>query len=89
MKIFEIIEPYEYIGDCRSTVDVDNMWDTTEMAQIIENSQQVPVKSILPFIPREFREQVMAHPNQFEAGKYQNLIWLYDVNTDIHHFFEK
>lgn len=28
---------YEYFGDCKNTVDVDGMWDATEMSQWIYN----------------------------------------------------
>ena len=80
---------YEYIGDCRDTVDELEMWDATEMAQTIENSNLIDPQTIIPFINDYFGEKISANPNNFEAGEFQNIVWIYDLTIDIHYFFGK
>ena len=49
-ELYEGFPPYShyrYFGDCRNTVDVDCMWDATEMLNFIQSCQLVPTKYIL------------------------------------------
>jgi len=89
MNWYKQANQYEYIGDCRDTVDQLGMWDATQMAQLVENSSSLSPQKLIPFIDSFFGNQIMESPDNFEAGEYQSIIWFYNIETDIHYFFRK
>jgi len=84
---------YEYIGNCKDTVDILGIWDATEMAQMIdENNEDVKpwnIKEIIPFVPSQQKIQILQNPSNFECEKNisENIVWIYDINKDIHYFY--
>jgi len=82
-----------YVGDCRTIIDNDILFsDATEMAQVIENSKQIPYEEFINSInfkniPRLLMLNFRKHPNKFVFGKYGKLLWAHQVNNDIHYFF--
>ena len=80
---------YEYLGTCISTVDDSCIWDATEMAQLIENSDSFDIEGIYPFLSDELKQKVKNNPSSIESGINENIVWIYDVKSDIHYFYIK
>jgi hypothetical protein len=74
---------YTYLGDCKSTVDVDKMWDATQMAQLIEESEPLDFEGIKAIIP------TVTGP--FDGGFHvaTGIYWVYDREADTHYFYVK
>jgi hypothetical protein len=89
MNWYKQATSYEYIGDCRDTVDTLKIWDATQMAQLIENSSPLNPQGIMEIVGENFSQQIMQNPSIFEAGEYQSIVWLYNTEIDIHYFFRK
>ena len=88
-KLYEsIITKYQYIGTCISTVDDLCMWDATEMAQLIDNSEPFDIGNILPFVNQELKNKIYDTPSNFDCGKLKNIAWIYDFDDDMHYFYE-
>lgn len=78
---------YEYLGTCISTVDDSCIWDATEMAQIIENSQPFDIEGIYSHLPDELKQKVK--DNKIKTGINGDIVWVYDTTKDIHYFYRK
>ena len=72
-----------YLGDCRS-IDI---WDATEMAQIIENSKPITAKQFTSLTNKSYDSKGYY---SWEYGKNDDkgVVWAYDLNEDIHYFYE-
>jgi len=82
-------ENYEYLGTCISTVDDSCMWDATEMAQLIENSDKFDIYGVYPFLSNELKQKVENNPSTIECGVNNDIVWVYDTIEDIHYFYKK
>ena len=71
-----------YLGDCRSMEDI---YDATEMAQIIENSTSITAKQFTNLTGKSYDNK---NYYSFEYGKNNHIVWAYDLNEDIHYFYE-
>ncbi len=94
-------EKFTYIGNCIDTVDTLNYWDATTMAQVVENedAESYDISKLLPFIkdktminkinnfPDNFECQICTADNCFMLNC--DIVWFYDIEEDIHYFFEK
>jgi len=88
-KYSQTIKKYQFIGTCISTVDDSCIWDATEMAQIIENSSSYDVMNILPFIDIKLKNSIIKNMQNFECGINNEIVWIYDINKDLHYFYEE
>ena len=77
-----------FIGDCRTILDEDSspFADATQMAQAIEDSQELDEKSIEKL--RDILGGRMLEFNLDNFGQHNNIAWAYDIDKDIHFFFE-
>jgi len=82
-------ENYQYLGTCISTVDDSCMWDATEMAQLIENSNKFDIYGVYPFLSNELKQKVENNPSTIECGINNDIVWVYDSTEDIHYFYKK
>lgn len=73
-----------YIGNCIDTVDDMCIWDATQMAQLIENSEPIRKDKISQLFPKEFLGDI----SLVEAGSFEDIYWIHDLEKDIHYFFE-
>jgi hypothetical protein len=93
MKIQNLFEAYtslNYIGTCATTVDDACLWDATEMAQMIENSEPADIRDVLKRISPDSKAMLNFDiHNITEAGNYNYIWWLYDDSNDTHYFFEE
>lgn len=94
MKNFKTFlkENLEYIGNCIDTVDELQLWDATEMEQMIENSEHIDFNKILSSLPQYFQKMFTKfNTNRLSAGinKEEGIVWIYDEAKDIHYFFKK
>lgn len=80
---------FEYLGTCISTVDDSCIWDATEMAQLIENSDSFDIEGIYPFLSDELKQKVKNNPSEIESGINDNIVWVYDNLNDIHYFYKR
>lgn len=92
---------YNYFGNCINTVDVDMMWNATEMSNVIYESKLLKDNKILDKINggdrkipmklikllKRFRIEDYEH---FVCGvnEYQRIMFIYSVDDDIHYFFD-
>ena len=76
-----IFKTLKYFGDCKNTVDVDHMWDATQMAQVIYDSSVLKLIDLknagIKFADgsRKIPKKML---NWFKASKNANK--LYDEN---------
>ena len=89
MNWYKMSQSYSYIGNCIDTVDSLRMWDATEMAQVIENSDSYNIKNLFPFIEESMKQRILKNPENFESGRYGTIVWFYDFEPDIHYFFRE
>lgn len=94
-----VIEKALFVGDCRTCCDDSNFpWanDATELAQIVENSERVEVADFLNKCQVETKDtlKIALRLNwanndnfTFSFGRYEDLFWMYDYDTDIHKFY--
>lgn len=80
---------YEYLGTCSSTVDISCIWDATQMAQLIENSEPLDVHKIIPFVSSGIRQKFEHSPDSFVGGTYRAIVWIHDLDQDIHYFYRR
>jgi len=81
---------YEYLGDCKSTVDCDRIWDATEMAQAVEKGVASAAGVILPQITdSQLGKDMVRFPDRFSVFTHGELLWVHDLEQDIHHFFRR
>jgi len=80
---------YKYLGTCISTIDDSCMWDATEMAQLIENSDGFDIYGIYPFLSNELKHKVENNPSAIKCGINNDIVWIYDSTEDIHYFYKK
>ena len=82
---------YEYLGDCISTVDEYDLWDATEMAYLIENSTPCDARQLMstPFVFDELKTKFKNDPDDFDCGINENIVWLHDLDDDIHYFYKR
>ena len=59
------------------------------MAQLIENSDSFDIEGIYPFLSDELKQKVKNNPSAIEYGINENIVWIYDVKSDIHYFYRK
>jgi hypothetical protein len=80
----------EYMGTCISTVDDSCIWDATEMAQVIEASEDFNLRIVMQFVNQPLKNEIELNINNFESGinKTNNIIWIYDIDSDIHYFYK-
>lgn len=96
--------PFEYMGDCRSTVDVEEIWNATQMAQVIEDEEEVfpfdvsfllsedCIRGIMTDDGKVLKDEVLKMGKKrfsCEIHVYQRIAWIYDEQEDIHYFFCK
>ena len=85
----------DFIGTCVNILEEGNlsdiMSDTTDMAQIVENSQKISIEFFTKStnIPGFLWTNMLSRPrdHEFFLNKEYNLFILYDINEDIHYFF--
>ena len=97
------ITKLRYFGDCRNTVDVDGMWDATQMAGVVGQSSIVPFKSITcefmdgdRKVPAKVRKWMAKNQNSLEdtsrivfgLNERQGIFFAYITDFDIHFFFD-
>ena len=72
---------YEYFGDCINTVDVDEMWNATQMAQVIRESEVLDdITWVLPKlingdrkIPGKLKQKL------YDLQRFKNLNQIHDM----------
>ena len=81
-----------YLGDCRTCLENPQFWgiatDATELAQIIENGTEIDFGSFFAAVaPTPLLAEIRHSPDRY--GFFQNgrLMWAYDEEEDVHHFF--
>ena len=79
---------YQYLGNCIDTIDVYQYWDATEMAQMIENSESYDIQKILSFLTDYIKLKYQNTPGVFECGIYNDIVWVYDADDDMHYFYQ-
>ena len=57
---------YEYFGDCKNTVDKDNIWDASQMAQFIETCQIVDINMVIDKLYRGDRNMPVKFQKQIQ-----------------------
>lgn len=84
-----------YFGDCRNTVDKDNLWDATQMAGVIRDSSFYDLKNVVNKIHNGQRKIPKILLSRLSRGDVvcginvrQRILWIYDSQTDIHYFFD-
>lgn len=76
----------QYLGNCISTVDDSCIWDATEMAQLIENSEPFDTyRLLLNNIDQDIKDKIVDH--YIDTGINGDIIWLYNEDEDIHYFW--
>jgi hypothetical protein len=76
-----------FLGTC---VNVEHIWDATELAQLVENSELFEGPGELLFcLPEELRQDVLLDfTNRFIFGRNDDIVWFHDDETDIHYFYQ-
>lgn len=83
----------QFVGDCVGIIDCGTLFnDATEMAQAIENSSKVDYQHFIENVnPDSFPDDLITNinnrKNDFEFGMFEELLWAYDSDTDVHYFF--
>ena len=93
----------EYFGDCKNTVDVDRMWDATQMAGVVYKSVVVPFKCAENkmeggdrSIPRKLLRWIAKNPDKLDDeseivcgnNEEQRIFFIYVSDFDTHFFFD-
>ena len=81
---------YFYFGTCIDTVDELELWDATQMSNLIENSKKYDIRKMYPFIEdKRLLNRIKKDKEGFECGISDNkrIIWIWDLDKDIHYFF--
>ena len=92
-----------YFGDCRNTVDVDRMWDATQMSGVLRESVVVPFWDVEDKIqdgdrkiPGKLKKWLTRNQgwedDQMELvcglNERQRILFIYINELDIHFFFD-
>ena len=93
--ILEQLNKKYCIGNCATILDDPNspFSDATEMAQTIENGEQLEYTYELTNLldltgcPKMLKLNFRKHPDKLEFGRNENIYWIYDIEGDIHYFF--
>jgi hypothetical protein len=88
----KIPENLEYFGNCKSTVDNLSIWDATEMASSIENSMWIPYSKVVSLLHQakpSAPKNVFGKESNFICGinADQEIMFIYNINLDMHYFF--
>jgi hypothetical protein len=85
-----------FIGQCVSGLDDPGFcdivgYDATEMAQLVENGQEI---SFQDFLSKCILESTVLSSIESEPNRYiffinidRNILWIYDKGSDIHYFY--
>ena len=79
---------YYYVTSCRTPEEL-NM-DATELAQMVENSQIINKEEFLnnaEILPEHKKFLSTAYGTTYGYNKDYDIMWLYDINKDIHYFY--
>ena len=78
-----------YLDDCINILDNQDspFEDATQMAYAIENSQKIDEKLIVSMYRILGWVAIVEELDYDNFGRYENVVWAYDSNVDIHHFF--
>lgn len=94
---------WAYFGDCKNTVDVDEMWDATEMASFLYQCDLFDVKKAIPCLQTGNRELPKKLMNWLKKSKdklddlgevvcgmseYHRIGFIYISDFDTHYFFD-
>lgn len=84
----------KFVGTCVTGLNNDFFQnniaqDATELAQLIENSQPITLSQFLEScdVDLNLKTKILKNKNTFEAGQSNNIIWLWNKNSDIHYFY--
>lgn len=92
-----------YFGDCKNTVDIDKMWDATEMSDFIRGCKLYVNNNVPHFLDgdREIPEslksilegisnlsQIDLSQIVFGIDEYQKIGFIYVTSEDTHYFFD-
>ena len=92
----------EYVGDCVNCLEDDwfnnNIAsDATELAQVSdhfeenEDIQEIDFKTFIQLcnVSEAMVNSISNNPHDYEfyINNYHNLAWIYEINTDTHHFY--
>jgi len=83
-----------FIGDCTTGINNEVFKDViaedaTELAQLIENSTLITLSQFLDLcdIDDKFKKRIFKSKDIFEAGQFNNIVWLFDKNRNKHYFY--
>lgn len=92
---------YYYFGDCINTVDIDEMWDATQMAYVLYQSDLLKDNNILDKLrdgDREIPSKLLKRLKMFNindydhfvcgVNTYERIMFIYSIDDDIHYFFD-
>lgn len=88
---------FYYFGDCKNTVDVDKMWNATQMSNFLENSQLINPKHVINklhngdrIMPKPLLKAINNPKMQIVCGinEYQKIMFIYLTDNDTHYFFD-
>lgn len=92
-----------YFGNCKNTVDVDNMWDASQMANFLTECELYDVKKAIPLLQTGDRPLPKRLTNWLERNKSkvddlgevvcgvhedERIGFIYIADQDIHYFFD-
>jgi hypothetical protein len=92
-----------YFGDCRNTVDIDHMWDATQMSGVLLESKIVDFKDVESLledgdrkVPSKLKRWLLKNPDKVNDeselvcgfNEYQGIFFIYVSELDIHFFFD-
>ena len=92
-----------YFGNCKDTVDVDEMWDANEMNQVLMDSDLLPTLSIIDNIqngdrniPSDLKSWINKNQDKLDdtleivcgINTYQHIAFIYVSKLDTHFFFD-
>jgi len=77
-----------YFGNCIDTVDIDNLWDATEMSHVIFDSCLYLDEKNLYSGDRKIPRQVFEKNVITAVNEHQKIGIIYNIDNDIHYFFD-
>jgi len=77
-----------YFGNCINTVDTDNLWDATDMSQVIFDSCLYLDEKNLYSGDRKLPKQALEKEVITAVNEKQKIGIIYNTNNDIHYFFD-
>lgn len=94
---------WNYFGDCKNTVDVDEMWDATQMSNFLYQCDLFDVCKAIPCLYNGTRQMPKKLTNWLAKSKdklndlsevvcgvsvYQRIGFIYISDFDTHYFFD-